>query len=134
MTHISKLTLSEEKLAELFAQMNQIMSRLDKKHAPEFMSELLGVEERIMLAKRLAAIILYIEGSSSYRVWNLLKISPSTADRMRLNYETGKYKTIQKFITENKNEYSRILRALETILQARLPPRGKGRWKHLLQS
>lgn len=134
MAHISKQTLSHEKQEELFEQMNRIIARLDKSHTPEFLSELLGAEEKMMLAKRLAAIILYIEGNSSYRVWTLLKISPSTADRIRLNYQIGKYKAIQKFVTENKTEYARILKTLETILQAGLPPRGRGRWKRTLEN
>ncbi len=134
MTHVSKKALPDEKQEELFEQLNKIVSRLDKSSTPEFLDELLGTEEKIMLAKRLAAIILYIEGNSSYRVWTLLKISPSTADRIRLNFQIGKYKAIQKFVTENKTEYARILKTLETILQAGLPPRGRGRWKRTLEN
>jgi len=133
MTHVSKQLLPNEKQNELFMQMNRIIARLDKSHTPEFLDELLGAEEKLMLSKRLAAIILFIEGNSSYRVWTLLKISPSTADRIRLNYQIGKYRAIQKFVTENKTEYARILKTLETILQAGLSPRGRGRWKKTLE-
>ena|SRR3989339_1045066 len=131
MTHISKQKLSKEKEDELYAQLFRIIARLDRKTAPMFLNELLGDEEQLMIAKRLAAIILCIEGNSSYRVWTLLKVSPSTADRIRLNFQIGKYRNIQTFVTKNRNEYVRILNTLETILQAGLPPRGRGRWKRV---
>ena len=128
MTHISKQKLSKEKEGELYAQLFRVIARLNKPTAPDFLSELFGEEEKLMFAKRLAAIILYIEGSSSYRVWTLLNMSPSTADRIRLNFQVGKYRNIQSFITKNRSEYARLLRTLEVILQAGLPPRGRGRW------
>lgn len=128
MTHISKQKLSKEKEGELYAQLFRVIARLNKTTAPDFLSELFGEEEKLMFAKRLAAIILYIEGSSSYRVWTLLNMSPSTADRIRLNFQVGKYRNIQSFITKNRSEYARLLRTLEVILQAGLPPRGRGRW------
>ncbi len=133
MAHLSKQLMTEEKQTELFKQLSDIIARLDKTQSPKFLEELLGEEEKLMLSKRLAAIILFIEGHSSYRVWTLLKISPSTADRIRLNYQIGQYGNIQKFITENKTEHARILNILETILQAGLPPRGRGRWKSTLE-
>lgn len=128
MTHISKQKLSKEKEGELYAQLFRVIARLNKTNAPDFLSELFGEEEKLMFAKRLAAIILYIEGNSSYRVWTLLHMSPSTADRIRLNFQVGKYRNIQSFITKNRSEYARLLRTLEVILQAGLPPRGRGRW------
>ena len=134
MTHVSKNALTQEKQRELFEQLHKVIARLNKSHTPAFLNELLGEEEKIMLAKRLAAIVLYIEGNSSYRVWTLLKISPSTADRIRLNYQIGRYNAIQKFITGNRTEYARILKTLEAILQAGLPPRGRGRWKRTLKN
>lgn len=112
--------------------MGAIVAKLDKKLAQQFLGELLGAEEQIMLAKRLAAIVMFIEGNSSYRVWQLLHLSPSTADRLRLNYECGKYSHIESMLRSRKYEYEEFWRVLEIILQAGLPPRGRGRWKSIL--
>lgn len=134
MTHISKQALSLEKFNELFEQLNTIVGRLDKRGVSTFFDELLGPEEKIMLAKRLAAIIMCIEDKSIYSIFTHLNISPSTAERIKLNYQIGKYHSIQKLITHNKTEYGRLLSVLETILQAGLPPRGRGRWKRLFDT
>lgn len=131
MAHISKQKLSKEKEGELYTQLFRVIARLNKATAPDFLGELFGEEEKLMFAKRLAAIILYIEGNSSYRVWTLLHISPSTADRIRLNFQMGKYRNMELFITKNRSEYTRLLDTLEIILQAGLSPRGKGRWNRV---
>lgn len=134
MTHVSKKQLDSEQLKQLFEQMNTLIAILDKKSAHYFFEELLGPEETIMLAKRLAAIVMFIEGNSSYRVWQLLKMSPSTAERIGLNYERGKYKNIEKILKSRKTDYEKFWLTLEKILQAGMPPRGRGRWKSVLGS
>lgn len=131
MTHISKQPLNPQELEELFAQMSSCISILDKKTTRKVLDELLGPEEAIMLAKRLASIVMFIEGNSSYRVWQLLHMSPSTTERLRLNYECGRYKNIEAALKSNKANYEQFWSILETILQAGMPPRGRGRWKSL---
>jgi hypothetical protein len=131
MAHISKHPLSPGKRDELFDQMNFIIGRLGKAGASLFFEEFLGPEEKIMLAKRLAAIIMCFEKNTVYRIAIVLKISFSTAERIKLNYQTGKYRSMEKILTENKHAYSQLLKTLEVILQAGLPPRGRGRWKRL---
>ena len=129
MTHISKQQLEPEELKKLFEQLSSIISILDKSTSQLFLKELFGPEETIMIAKRLAAIVMFIEGNSSYRVWQLLHMSPSTAERLKLQYEHGRYKNIEKILHSNKIDYEKFWKILETILQAGMPPRGRGRWK-----
>lgn len=133
MTHISKQKIDAKQLSQLFNQMNTLIAVLDTHTSQNFFEELLGPEEQIMIAKRLAAITMYIEGNSSYRVWQLLKISPSTAERIRRNYELGKYKHIETVLKTHKTDYEKFWRVLETILSAGLPPRGRGRWKSVFK-
>ncbi len=134
MTHISKNQLAEADLEKLFEQLGRVLSLINNKTALNFLDDLLGVEEKIMLAKRLAAIVMFIEGNSSYRVWQLLKISPSTAERIKLNYQIGKYKNIENTLKSHKPTYEQFWITLETILQAGLPPQGRGRWKSIFES
>lgn len=131
MTHISKHQLPKDDLDTLFIQLSNTISQLSEKVSADFLDDLLGNEEKVMLAKRLAAIVMFIEGNSSYRVWQLLKLSPSTADRLRLNYEIGKYRNIEKVLKSDNKRYEDFWTILETILQAGMPPRGRGRWKSI---
>ncbi len=133
MTNVSKNKLPDQELAKLFTQFEKVIANLENKTASPFLTELLGSEEKIMLAKRLCAVVMYIEGNSSYQVWQLLHISPSTANKIRLGYELGNYQRIENILKANKTNYLELWVTLETILQAGLPPRGKGRWKSVLK-
>jgi len=134
MTNVSKNKLSGQELDKLFAQFEKVISSLDNKTSSPFLNELLGQEEKIMLAKRLCAVVMYIEDNSSYQVWQLLHISPTTANKIRLDYEIGKYKIIENVLKSNKTKYLELWNVLEVILQAKMPPRGKGRWKSAIKS
>lgn len=134
MTHISKHKLSEQHLNKLFKQLSDTVGKLDSSVSENFLDELLGLEEKIMLAKRLAAIAMCIEGNSPYRIGQLLYMSPSTTERIKLNYEIGKYKHITKALTKNSHDYEKFWQVLEIVLQAGLPPRGRGRWKSVLKN
>ena len=129
MPHISKTPLPDKELANLFDQFNHLIARLDQSQSAAFFSELLGPEEQIQLTKRLAAVVMFIEGNSSYRVAQLLQLSPSTAERIRRDFMAGRYDASTQFLTQSKTEYEEFWRVLDVILRAGLPPRGRGRWK-----
>lgn len=133
MTHISKHNLKDDHLEQLFEQLANTIAKVDKRSAELFLHEILGTEERIMLAKRLAAIAMCIEGNSTYRISQLLFMSPSTTERIKLKYEIGKYKHIEKILTKDKIDYQEFWKTLETILQAGMPPQGRGRWKSIFK-
>lgn len=134
MTNISKYKIPEKELLKLFEQLNKTVAQLDAKNTDLFLSELLGHEERVMLAKRLCAVVMFAEGNSSYRVWQLLHMSPSTAEKIRLDCESGRYKNIVRCLKQKKERYEEFWRTLEIILQAGLPPRGRGRWKSVINT
>lgn len=134
MTNVSKNALTPQELSKLFKQFSKILGGLTPKNCDLFLGDLLGEEELIMLAKRLSAVVMFAEGNSSYRVWQLLKLSPSTAERIRLDFETGRYERLIKILRHNKNSYLEFWQILETILQAGMPPRGRGRWKSVIQN
>jgi uncharacterized protein YerC len=131
MTHVSKHKLQPAHLQQLFVQFSKISTSVDKTNALEFFDDLLGHEEKVMLAKRLAVIAMCIEGNSPYRISQLLYMSPSTTERIKLNYQIGKYRHIEKLLTKRKTDYREFWRILEVVLQAGMPPRGRGRWKSL---
>ena len=128
MTNISKRPLNPKHLQKLFEQMDTIIVKLSPKAASIFLNELLGYEERIMLAKRFAAIMMCIEKHSGYRIAKTLKISFSTAERIRNAYRVGKYLKIESIVKKNTHSVSEFFRTLEVVLRAGLPPRvGKNR-------
>lgn len=134
MTHVSKHTLEQEHLEQLITQLSEIFAKTNKSSAQLFVDEFFGAEEKIMFSKRLAAIAMCIEGNSTYRISQLLYMSPSTAERIKLKYQIGKYKSIEHLLTSNRSDYQKFWETLEIILSAGLPPRGRGRWKSLLQN
>ncbi|MCF7816159.1 MAG: hypothetical protein K9M10_00145 [Candidatus Pacebacteria bacterium] len=129
MAHVSHTPLKEEQLESLANQLSDSLAKLNKSSTALFLDELLGTEEYIMLSKRLTAILMCVRGDSSYKIWNALKISPSTADRIRDNYRDGRYAYIEKTLLKNTIEYERICNTLEIIINCGMSPRGKGRWK-----
>ena len=129
MTNVSKKKLPEAEFDRLYLQLNVIIGSLNKNQSALFFTELLGPEEKVMLTKRLAAVVMFIEGNSSYRVWQLLKMSPSTAEVIRRDFETGRYDNIVMIFTKNKSDYRKFWETLDVILRAGMPPMGRGRWK-----
>lgn len=129
MTNVSKKKLPEKEFGKLYSQLNVLVAGLDKQSSSAFFSDLLGPEEKIMLVKRLAAVVMFIEGNSSYRVWQLLQLSPSTAEKIRFDYERGRYDNLKRIITKKKKDYEAFWQTLEVILRAGMPPQGRGRWR-----
>ena len=123
MTNISKHPLNPKHLQKLFGQLDTIIVKLSPKDASLFLSELLGPEERIMLSKRFAAIMMCVEEHSVYRMAKTLKISFSTADRIQNDYRNGKYTKITSVVKKNTHSLREFLRTLEVVLRAGLPPR-----------
>ena len=134
MTNISKNSLPEKDLIGLYRQMDKFIAKLDATSSAYFLSELLGKEERIMIAKRLAAVAMYAENNTPYRVWQLLNVSPTTAERIHLDFENGRYRHTVALMKKNKQDYEEFWEALEVILRAGMPARGRGRWKSVLKS
>jgi uncharacterized protein YerC len=134
MTHISKKKLSTNDTSVLHGKMFALLASLDRKNSPSFFGELFSEAEQIMLIKRLAVIILLHEGYSTYRISHTLHMSPSTTERMKRRYERKEYQHIISVYTNEPKIARGISRILDILLTAGLSPRGKGRWKRVLQS
>ncbi len=116
MVRLNKNLLSEGQLEKLFKQLNTTLGALSTTDTNLMLSELLGKEERIMLAKRLAAIILILEGNSLYKTAAVLKLSPATAKTIKYKIDTGEFNNLIHFLGKNKVEYFSILETLDSIL------------------
>ena len=134
MTHVSKNKLKQKDFNKLYQQLNGIVGLLDKSKSQLFFDELLTDTEKVMLTKRLSAVIMLMYGYSAYTVAHILQMSTSTTDRMLLNLETGYYTEIENILKKQKENRDQFWNMLELILRGGLPPRGKGRWKRLHKS
>lgn len=123
MTRVSKKGLPQHALQRMFTKMDALLANLPVQKTSLLFNELLGNEERIMFAKRLAAIVMCAEGASVYRIAETLLISPSTAARIRNAYFKGRYRGIESLVQKNTIDFYEIGRTLEVILRGGLPPR-----------
>ncbi|MAZ56225.1 hypothetical protein CL653_00330 [bacterium] len=116
MVHVSKTTLKKKDLQKLFSQLNETVGRLNKQQSEDFLSTLLGEEEKIMLAKRLSAILMLAHGQSTYRVTEVLKLSSSTLKIYKSKLDDGKYDLLLTAIRKQKKGYLELLETIDSIL------------------
>ena len=134
MTRIPKKNLDEQQITTLFTQLNTVIANLNQTQANQFLFELLVPEERIMIAKRLAAIILLLEGRSRYFVAQTLHMSQSTITILHSKIKTNQYTEMTRLLGKNKKNYFAILDTLDSILHLGgiLPHyNGLDRYKHI---
>ena len=134
MVRLNKHHLHEAQQQKLFTQLSTTLGKLSSDKTGLLLSELLGTEERIMLAKRLAALILLTENKSMYKTAKLLKLSPATTQKIKRQLEEGQYDQTISILGKNKKDYFVILETLDSILHLGgiLPHyNGIDRYKHL---
>jgi uncharacterized protein YerC len=116
MVNVNKHTLSQKQQDQLFSQLNATLGKSNKNEVNAILTDLLGPEEKIMLAKRLGIIILLHEGNSLYKVAKVLKVSTSTIASVKGGLETGRYKNLVAVLHSNKTDYLAILNTIDKIL------------------
>ena len=132
MPHLSQHKLPKEVLDQINYQLfNLLLSSPNNKKL-----EIAGIEalftntEKVMLAKRLAAIILLSKGLSSYKVWKILKLSSATTRKLQLGVEKGRYKQLLHLI-EKRRSKKKLISDLDSLLRVCFPEQGKRRWNWL---
>jgi hypothetical protein len=132
MVRVSRNSLDKQVEKEISTQFIETLGRLSAVQSAPFISELLGEEEQIMLAKRLATIVLIHEDHSDYAIANTLKISNTTSAKLREQYNQGSFKSVIQGIKKNKTDYLDYVDTLVEIIHLGLPRYvGPGRWKLL---
>jgi len=116
MVRLNRHSLSTEQSDDLFQQLASVISPRDSVHVGAILTELLGREERIMLAKRLAAIALLVEGASPYRTARVLKLSESTVAGIAAKLAKGHYDQTLQCVARTKKGYHSFLKTLDDIL------------------
>ncbi len=115
MVNVNRNQLSPHDVVRLMRQFDLILTKLNPRATTIFLDELLGKEERLTVAKRLAAIILISEGYSQYKTSRLLKLSPTTTGIIALKIESGGYAGIIRLLMKKKRDYFKLIDTLDSI-------------------
>jgi len=116
MVRLNRNKLRKKQLDDLFWQFAVAVAPHDPMHANGVLNEILGTEERIMLAKRLTTVVLLVEGTSMYKVGTLLKLSPSTVEHIVRKIESGDFDHILTHVSKTKKDYFTLLEIIDSIL------------------
>lgn len=138
MSHVSRKRLKKEFATELADQFLTFLSLAQtKKEARILANELLSQTERVMLAKRLAVVVLLVRGYSFTQIEEALGVTRQTVVRIWKDMKTGKYDKIVRYARDHTRHFKResFMDELIRIIHFGMPPRaGKGRWKFLDKS
>jgi uncharacterized protein YerC len=89
MTHISKYKLSKKLESELMENLTIVLASIAKKDEMNyFLNALLTDTEKVMLAKRLALIIMINEGYNDSQIANTLHLTRITVAKTRYFFES----------------------------------------------
>ncbi|MES2134753.1 MAG: Trp family transcriptional regulator [Patescibacteria group bacterium] len=131
MAHTSKKKLAPntaETIGDYFLM--SVVHARTKRDAYALIKELLGKEERIVLAKRLAIIVMLVRSYSAPQIEELLKVSPDTVGRIVRDMKKGRYAHVIRYAKNNSKKFEgeSFLDLLEKLLEAGVLPLGRGRW------
>jgi hypothetical protein len=133
MTNVSKQKLDPKTMAELEKQFSGLFARAPKGARGDLYISLFTPAERIMFIKRLAIILLLSRKCPTYTIVKTLKVSDATVRSTLMHLEQGHYDDLIGAMHSKSFDIQGFLRVVEIILQAGLPPRGRGRWKWLYE-
>jgi Trp operon repressor len=129
MPHLSKRKLTQVQEKEIYQQLLDIMVPGYEQKQQHAIGELLTRTEKIMLAKRCAAVALFAKGVSPYRVADVLSLSPSTSARISVRYERGGYAHLRSLLEQQETAKS-IFSIIDRFIQT-FPKYNGRRWDWL---
>lgn len=116
MVRLNKNELPAEQLENLFKQLSALLSGSSSKNVDILLLKLLGPEERIMLAKRMAVAVLLEKGYSHNSIADILHLSTTTIANIESRWGKGGAKSIVSVLKENKSSFEDITELIEFIL------------------
>jgi len=128
MANVSKRPLKSKVLVNIFSQLAKIVARSNNKNASRILESLLTETERIIIAKRLAAILMIAENCPTAVVAKTLDLSRSTVNIIRQNFYSGKYEAVLEIRGKSKKEREQMWESLDKILRLGMPSMGSDRW------
>ncbi|MDP3763828.1 MAG: Trp family transcriptional regulator [bacterium] len=128
MPHISKRKLDQKIFDKIFKELIIVLEQAQsKKKFTPVLNELLTKTEKIMLAKRLAIVLLLFGDIPQHRIAEVLLVSPTTVSKISFQVEMGKYDSIKNISIKEKIDLEKVIWLLLTA-GGILPPRAGGRY------
>ncbi len=134
MTHISKKKIKKEVANELSDQFLTFLSLArTKQDARVLASELLSQTERVMLAKRLAVVVLLVRGYSFSQIEESLGVTHQTISRLWSDTKNGRYEKIMCYAHKHTRHFKHesALDVFIRVIHLGMPPRSGKRWQKL---
>ena len=125
MTNISKKKISGKDFTFANKKLVNLIAKLKSKNAHYLLDELLTESERIMLIKRYAAIFMFNQSYSPYRVGKTLGMSNSTVHRLFKHYQEASFHNLLSCL--DRKEKSEFLAILNDLIIAQASPRARAR-------
>ena len=131
MPHLSSKRVKKDIFKRMTNEfINAVAELKTKEEIKGFLRELLTPTERVMLAKRLAIILMLKKGYSFKAVEKTLKISSSTSLRFWRSLKTKPFVFLLKDM-KKREARKKFWEELERLSRFGLPPRGRGRWANV---
>ena len=129
MPHVSSKKLNKDFSEKLFRDLIDIFGKAqDKKLLSAVLGELFTSTEKIMVAKRVAIVLMLASKTPQHRVVEILKVSPTTVAKASLGIEIGKYKTILQVSKKEKINLEKIVWNILTAGGIMPPKAGHRYW------
>ena len=106
-------------------QFIQLIAKLETGGAAHLIQELFTEAERVMLIKRFAAIFMYQQNYSTYRVSLAIGVSFSTAQRLYKSYQEGSFDNLLNSIP--KTQRSEFLALVEDFMLSKISIKARSR-------
>lgn len=130
MPHISSKKLSPKLTGKLFSKLITVLGKAQNQQSLSLITnELFTSTEKIMLAKRLAIILLLAKNIPQHRIVETFNVSPSTVAKTSLGIEIGKYNTILKISKKEKLDIEKLVWNILTVGGIMPPKVGRKYWK-----
>jgi Trp operon repressor len=130
MPHVSNRKIDPKLSEKLYKKLISVIERAQNKDSLHYViNELFTQTEKVMLAKRLAIVLLLSDNIPQHRITEILKVSPTTVAKISLLIEIGKYKNILEISKKEKVDLEKIVWQILTVGGIMPPKVGRKYWK-----
>jgi len=103
MPHISKRKLDVRVERELETLFEYVLGHLNPNEAQKLLESLLSKTEKLMLAKRIAAVFLLHENLTEFQISETIKLTPDTLSKLAMLLETPRGQGFRVAIAKAQN-------------------------------
>ena len=129
MPHVSGRKLDSVLLEKLFDKLVVVFEQAKNiKSLQSLVDEILTPTEKIMLAKRLAIILMLSGSTPQHKIADVLKVSHTTVVKMSLGIEIGKFNSILTISKKEKLDIERLIWNILTVGGIMPPKLGRRYW------